>query len=404
MAPPYPQQEPAAEPFENGLTAAILGATETALFENLYSAYAAEACRMALAMLGDAGLAADAVHTAFLEILRMLLSGKRWYDPATARAAVLRNSRWAALNQLRALRRRREQALESTGASAAAGMPDEWARSEARALCEQVVARLRAGDRQVLHLRYVEALSNAEAAGRLDVSEKAMELRVARAVARARRLARTAGILPALVPWAPMAVDVVRGAMARVRRMCASTRRVGGAAASAAAVALAAFAAGAWAQGAGGASDHLIRPRPVAAAMVETALPERVEDTIFVDALVVHAGLPANVLGLGRDAGCGCWLLWSSTDGGWSWTRAQVGAAAERAFNAAAVNRGAGQHALPCGGAIGVPYCFGHTGSTAGSSGLVLRRDPSHILYFSPVGGVRATADGGRSWVLAVGG
>jgi hypothetical protein len=82
---------------DDALASAVLGASEVALFENLYAAYARMARDTARAFLADTELAADAVHNGYLEILRQILAGRRWQTPDEARAAVYRNVRWASL-------------------------------------------------------------------------------------------------------------------------------------------------------------------------------------------------------------------------------------------------------------------------------------------------------------------
>src|SRR5258706_3580111 len=89
------------------LASAILGGPEIAVFENLYAAYAGIAHDTARGFVGDPELAADVVHSAYLEILRQVLAGRRWDTPEEARAAVYRNVRWASLTLLR--RRRLER-------------------------------------------------------------------------------------------------------------------------------------------------------------------------------------------------------------------------------------------------------------------------------------------------------
>jgi DNA-directed RNA polymerase specialized sigma24 family protein len=128
-----------AEEATEGLAAVILGPSELALFENLYSAYAERARRAAMGVVHDVDLAADAVHTAFLEMLRWVVAGGRWHDPAEAEATVVRNTHWAALNLLRRRRSRQELPLEP---SHVAGEDADWARAEARALCEHLIAGL----------------------------------------------------------------------------------------------------------------------------------------------------------------------------------------------------------------------------------------------------------------------
>jgi hypothetical protein len=68
------------------LTTAVLGEIEATLFENLYAAYQADAQRLARSLVGEPDAASDVVHSAYLEILRFLLSGRRWSDPDNAKS------------------------------------------------------------------------------------------------------------------------------------------------------------------------------------------------------------------------------------------------------------------------------------------------------------------------------
>jgi DNA-directed RNA polymerase specialized sigma24 family protein len=78
---------------DDELARAVIGADELAAFERAYVMHADEARRLALAFIGDSQLAADAVHSAFLEILRHIIHGGRWRNDDEARASVLRNAR-----------------------------------------------------------------------------------------------------------------------------------------------------------------------------------------------------------------------------------------------------------------------------------------------------------------------
>src|SRR5258708_18735336 len=91
--------QPTGQPADLGedLAHVVLGPIVVEIFENLYSAYAEDARRVAYSVLRDRELAADAAHIGFVELLRYILSGKRWFDSAEARAAGLRRSKWTAL-------------------------------------------------------------------------------------------------------------------------------------------------------------------------------------------------------------------------------------------------------------------------------------------------------------------
>lgn len=178
-------------PPADGLAAAILGAPEVVLFENLYVAHAAEARRIARAILGDVELAADAVHAGFLEMLRYVVAGRRWHDPGDARGVVLRNVRWAALKAHRA---RRRVSLGLDGALDDACDDVVWAQAEVRALAEHIVSRLGSSHQVAIRLRYIDGLSNVESARRLEINVDAFESRVRQALRAARRVAHAAGL------------------------------------------------------------------------------------------------------------------------------------------------------------------------------------------------------------------
>src|SRR5258708_15247433 len=140
------------------LARAIFGPNEVEIFENLYAAYADQAGRAAQAILHDPELAADAAHAAYLELLRHIIAGHRWRDPNQARAAVLRNVRWAALKMLRTQRRRRETAM-GEGAEGAGDVT--WARAEAPALSDHVFSPLPPDHHAALRPHYSDGLPSA---------------------------------------------------------------------------------------------------------------------------------------------------------------------------------------------------------------------------------------------------
>src|SRR5581483_6755857 len=177
-------------PIVNDLAAAIIGAPEVAVFESLYAAHAGEARRLAAAILGDSELAADAVHAGFLEMLRYIVSGKRWHDADAARSVVMRNVRWAALKSHRS---RKGVSLGLDRPTADASSDVQWAQAEARELAEQIVARLSPLHRVAIRMRYVDGLSNVESARLLEIHVDAFESRVRQALRAARRVARANG-------------------------------------------------------------------------------------------------------------------------------------------------------------------------------------------------------------------
>ena len=289
----------------------MLGPVEVALFENLYVAHHREARGLAVRLLSDPERAADAVHTAYLEILRYLLSGRRWYDPGDARAVVLRNTRWAALNIIRDAKRR----AELTGTpqvEQAAG--DDWARLEARSLCEQIVGTLRRQEQEAIRLHFVEALSYADAAARLGISVRAFEGQLYRALRSARRAARGMGVGPSVLALLPGAVRT----FARRRVRFRSLPRMSGVA-IVRGVALAALPLAA--AGLVNLAPHLDGV-PAMSAVAARGSGESIYGSVVVDMIAVPSGHRESLIALAHGAGCRCWLLFWSADGGTSWQRA----------------------------------------------------------------------------------
>jgi RNA polymerase sigma factor (sigma-70 family) len=295
------------------LAPAVLGPVEVALFENLYSAYHTDAQRLATRFLSDPERAADAVHTAYLEILRYLLAGRRWYDAGDARSVVLRNTRWAALNTLRQSRRGAE--LSGSRHLDAAGS-DDWARLEARALCEQIVGQLRPQDREAIRLHFVEALSHADAAARMGISERAFEGRLYRALRSARRAARGMGVGPAVNLLACLPAGLRTLAKRRPRR--GSRPRTGGA------VPLRVVGLGAVPLAVAGIIGGVAQPpsAPAAAVVPVAGGGDSIYQSVVVDAIAVRDHAVDSHVALARGRRCRCWLVFWSGDGGISWRRA----------------------------------------------------------------------------------
>jgi len=424
------------EPRVDRLASAILGPGEVALFENVYAAHAAEARALALAFLGDRDLAEDAVHGAYLEILRLLLADPPWTDPAEARAAVLRHTRWAAL---KAIRTRHRRAARELGA-AADDSPADWARSEARALCEQIVGQLRPSYRVAIQYRYVEGCSSAEAAQRLNISVNAFEVRLHRALRAARRAARNVDIVPGLVSaGVGLARKVRRGLRITVRQLGPLARTaVVGAGACAVVVHVVPLLAG-----------GAIQPEPVASRVSTTTVvtpafsvaadTPLIDEARMVDATVARTQDGAvRVVALGEGKLCQCPELFESADGGGSWraapVRVHIGPRAQihlplddtadaRLFlsdgdGRTLVSQGFGQgflpltgsapaftavHPVPCAVGARPIRCGGQrVGSLPGDSvdagGRVLALLPGRWLYLRPFGGVLCSADAGGHW------
>jgi RNA polymerase sigma factor (sigma-70 family) len=408
----------------NGLAAAVLGASEVTIFENLYVAHAAEARSTALAILGDPQLASDAVHSGFLEMLRYLIGGHRWYEPADARHMVLRNVRWAAL-KIHRTRRRLE--LGAAPEPDEAGDEAAWARSEARAICEQVVSQLRSSHRTVIRLHFVDGLSNIEAARRLGVTVGVFESRLQRAVRAARRAARGAGLLP----QAGLLLDATwRRLRERRRYLLPAAKRVAIAMAAITAVASAVHAlpaAPVSPVGLGG-GHRLVATESAGTVMVS------IDTSVVLDAVALSRH---EVLALGSGDRCGCLVVFHSGDGGASW-QAMPGPAIQRSsprigVTAAypidpriVVDPGDGGpaeisprdgerfalspmrldvrndvHARRCGPAAPVVFCASGAAAAVGpqgSPGTLLALANDRFVYFRPSGGVLCSSDGGRTW------
>jgi RNA polymerase sigma factor (sigma-70 family) len=293
----------------------VLGPVEVQIFENLYAAHADDARRAAYALLRDHELAEDAAHTAFLELFRYILAGKRWYEPAHARAAVVRNAKWAALKILRLQRRRPEAAISAVREPAVED--PTWARAEARALCEQVIARLAPSQQVALRLHFVDALTNTQAAERLGITTGAFDARLARAVRSARRVARSVGLMA-------LGVLAYRAGCRRLRQAVAtpagavSLRRVSAVLTSA--VIATGVATTVAARGSGAVLWQRVASTPVIAAATEAAPRQPLDtpaDSLIVDAIRL-SGSRALLLADGRR--CGCGVIFATQDAGRTWT------------------------------------------------------------------------------------
>jgi RNA polymerase sigma factor (sigma-70 family) len=304
----------------DALAEAILGPAEVQIFENLYAAYADDARRVAYGLLRDQELAADAAHTAFLELLRYILAGKRWHEPAEARAAVLRNTNWAALKILRSRRRRSEAAL-LVGEEPASG-DVVWARAEARAVCEQVVGRLRRSQQVVLRLHFIEGMSSAQAGAQLGIGANAFDARLNRAVRSARRIAHSLGLVSLLL----LAGRVVlrRHGQARLRlpsgsraltgaRLTATFIGVGFTSGAVTAVAMTSPST----SDAVAASRAIVHHVATEPSLLPVAPLDTPEDSWIIDGVALSPGT-AVLLGEGRT--CACGVIFMTHDAGRTWS------------------------------------------------------------------------------------
>jgi RNA polymerase sigma factor (sigma-70 family) len=423
----------------NGLTQVVLGPDAAALVGRLYDAHADAARSLAIALLSDEQRAEDAVHVAYLTILRRLLHGWRWGDEVEARATVLRNTRWAALNAIRERRR-------SLAGGRHDPVPTEerpWAESEARLLVERIVAQLRPRYRLALHCRYVEELPARDAAARLGITVKAYARLVERAVLAARR----AALGPGLSPLGAV-VALVRRRDASSGRPSTSRPRLphppGWMSSIAHGVAVVAMATSAL--GAARAIDTTTAPAPTASAiafdaqMPDVRLGETIDDALVIDvASASTGGAPTTLVALGEGRRCGCSVLFETMDGGNTWTVAPapaIGSMSPRVAVPAGfpgdpriaiiassggdglVSAGFGESFLPApagsvdwtesrrapcsSGRTGLLDCFGRavsnpdvgSGEVRGSA-ILLRG--GWLLYLRPLGGLLCSRDG-LSW------
>jgi RNA polymerase sigma-70 factor (ECF subfamily) len=376
------------------LAGAILGEVEATLFENLYAAYHVDALRFARSLVGDPDMAADVVHSAYLEILRFLLSGRNWFDPAHAKSAVLRHTRWAAHNALRA--RRRLTDVELPGNIDAEADASTWAQAEARALCEFIVSQLHPKERAVIQARYVDDLSNAAAAASLGISEKAFETRLLRALASARQHAPQRRVGDAVEPTRRLAKFISFAAIG-------ATLLAGAA--------------------------NFQEPKPSVARVASAIAPSVSSSTIVDAAAVTQPSGGIVVIALAEDRRCRCAEVLRSLDEGNSW---QSGGSSTlpltsghlilsrdfprdpRIFIAAPT----GTFEAPMFGApfarssarppatrdVSAGACRCPVGAPAESKpGVILPLTRDRTLLFPASGGVLCSRDGGRSWTVGCG-
>jgi len=165
---------------------------DEALFEELVRRYTPAAYRAALAMLSDAGAAADAVQEGFLHLVR---ARRGWRPGAVFRSwlfAILRN---VCRDELR------RAARPEPPAAAPAGPPEPLARLQAReqaAAAARAFAELPESDREVLALRIHGGLEFAQIAAACGLSTAAAKKRACRALELLRR--RLSARHPAMTP------------------------------------------------------------------------------------------------------------------------------------------------------------------------------------------------------------
>jgi len=389
MAPTDRGSHEAASDRCNGLTTAILGGVEVALLEQLYVAHHDEARRLATAITSDASLAEDAVQAAYLEILKCLLAGRRWYALDSARSVVLRNTRWAALKALRTRRRDIETAHVDTAGHARDDV--EWARAEARALCEQVVRRLRPEYRAVLRERFVENHPNARAARTLGLSVTAYETRLSRALKEARRDARGLGIT-AVATTILAAGDRAR---LRVQRCSVLAAKLG---VSAGLMLVVAHAAAAGLSPAVPRAASPQMPPALAANLVASSAEplgdEAIGDVVASRVSTRRRGETFTMIVDGYGKGCGCPVVLGSQDGGRSWLVGPTAGGGSTAVEAPSTTCVTGAGGVVCMGRI----VRGLAASEETRPGSVARLPTGVLIYLIPTGGILCSVDGGASW------
>jgi len=176
------------------LVSAIVG-RDCEAFEALYARYEALVRRHVAGIVRDRETAEDLVQETFL---RVWTHGEQWDDRGPFRAWLLRVSTNLALNQLRTLRRRREQLIEVPPEPAEEqdeSQVSDWMiepeaaleLAERRSLLRRLVLDLPEEKREVIRLIYEAEMDTREAAERLGVPEGTVKSRLHHA---RRRLAQ----------------------------------------------------------------------------------------------------------------------------------------------------------------------------------------------------------------------
>ena len=168
------------------MTAALLREPEAARaserFEALYRSCSADIFAYVASLLRDPAAAEDVTALAFERAFRRrgLFEARR----GSERAWLFGIARNAALDELRA-RRRSGRLIGDVPDETAAGEPDEEL-AERRLLVRRALAQLDGADRELVLLKFVGRLSNAELARVMKCSETAAGTRLHRAIVRLR--------------------------------------------------------------------------------------------------------------------------------------------------------------------------------------------------------------------------
>ena len=154
-------------------------ALDTQAFDALFRECASDVHGYAISLLGDAAAAEDVTALAFERLYRARsrLDRRR----GTPRAWLFAIARNAALDELRARRRRPQQHLEHAPA-ADSGAGEALEDAERRATVRDALARLPLRERELVLLKFHGQLSNAEIARALGISESNAGTRLHRAL------------------------------------------------------------------------------------------------------------------------------------------------------------------------------------------------------------------------------
>ena len=170
---------------------ARIRAADEGAFESLFHAYYARLCDFVQSYVRSADSAEELVQTVFVRIWQHRAT---WTPTAGVRAYLFAACRNQALGSLkhervvaRAVDRARHEHLALGSGVAHRGPDEELQASELTALLRQAVDALPERRRSVVILRWQQQLSYAEIAGVLGISEKTVEVQLARALAFFRR-------------------------------------------------------------------------------------------------------------------------------------------------------------------------------------------------------------------------
>jgi len=153
------------------------GEEEKSKFELLYLTYRKLMFHVANGILNDEGLAEDAVHQAFLKILKNFdkVGEISCHKTRSYVVIIVRN---AAINMYNSRKRHSAVPIKEAAFCAAGNFPEQTENLDGLA---KAVLKLPAIYKDALKLKYVQEFSNAEIAGMLGISESAVRKRLERA-------------------------------------------------------------------------------------------------------------------------------------------------------------------------------------------------------------------------------